>query len=136
LSADGQPVLVARQMPAGVEVILGAVRDERFGPIVMVGMGGLYAESFREVAFRGWPVGEEDVEEMLGEGRLGKVLALERRGRPLDHPALSRLVVTLGRILDDHPQLEQIELNPVIVYESGVCTVDAKLSLGNWGGPA
>lgn len=119
--------LVQQQAPAGLELIVGSKRDPAFGPTVLVGLGGIWVEVVRDVAVRLAPVTPAEARAMLGELR-GAALLAGYRGRPgIDLDALVDLIVQVGRLALDHPQLNELDLNPVIAWPGGVIAVDARV---------
>jgi acetate---CoA ligase (ADP-forming) len=121
--ADG--VLVQPMAKAGVELIAGARRDPQFGPLVIVGIGGVLAEVLDDVAIRLAPITRDDAREMLGELRGTRVLD-GQRGRPgVDRSALIGLLVALGKAIAAHPEWREVDLNPVVASRSGAVAVDA-----------
>jgi acetate---CoA ligase (ADP-forming) len=130
--AVGRGLLVGRQM-SGVELILGGRRDPSFGPLVVVGLGGILAEVLDDVAIRLAPVSADGAAEMLDELRGGAVLA-GVRGRPgIDRPAVIEAIVRLGRLLVDDPTIVEVDANPLISGPGGTAAVDALVVVG--GGP-
>jgi acyl-CoA synthetase (NDP forming) len=135
-------VLVCRQVSgAGAELIVGAVRDGTFGPTVMIGAGGVFAEVLGDVAFRLAPICEDDALEMLRELRAFKTLTGFRNVPPLDIAALAQVAVRLGDVLVDHPEISEVDLNPVLALPQGCIVVDARIMtatsaavIGDWGG--
>ena len=127
-TADVHGVLVQRMAPAGVEMIIGVTRDPVFGPIVMVGLGGIYVEVLRDVVFAPAPLETEEVRDVLARLK-GRSLLDGVRGRPAaDVEALVDVVVKLSRFAADHADaLAEIDLNPVIVHPArgGLSIVDA-----------
>lgn len=129
LGREPRGVLVAPMQPTPVaELLVGAVRDPRLGPVLTVGTGGVWVEVVREVAHRLLPVGPEDVREMLDELRVGEVLA-GVRGRPGDRDAVVAAALSVARALLDHPAIAEVEVNPLFVHEVGVAPVDARVIL-------
>lgn len=128
----GKPLLIERMAPKGLEMIVGLIHDPQFGPTLMAGLGGIFAEVLEDVAFRVVPVDHRDCEELLGELKGGKVLAVEGfRGKFYDREKLLDLMVHMGGefALQYGRHLQSMDLNPVFVYEQGqgVMVVDAKL---------
>jgi acyl-CoA synthetase (NDP forming) len=120
--------LVCRQVVgAGAELIVGAVRDGTFGPTVMVGAGGVFAEVLGDVAFRLAPLREDDALEMLRELRAYKTLTGFRNVPPLDVAALAQVAVKLGDVMADHPEVVEVDLNPVLALPQGCMVVDARI---------
>jgi acyl-CoA synthetase (NDP forming) len=121
-------VLVQAMAPRGQEMILGITRDPTFGPMLMVGLGGIHVEILRDVVFAPVPIGQEDALSLLGELKGAAVLDGARDAPPADRVALAALMATLSRFAADHADLiEEIDLNPVIVHPQGqgLSVVDA-----------
>ncbi|MFB0568114.1 MAG: acetate--CoA ligase family protein [Nitrososphaeria archaeon] len=122
-------VLVQRMAPPSTEVMVGAVRDPQFGPAVMFGLGGVFVELLNDVSFRVAPIDKSEAWEMMQEVRGIPLLTGYRGSRPLDVNAVARTLVSVSRIVTELDEIEQIDLNPVMVYESGVSVVDARIIL-------
>jgi acetate---CoA ligase (ADP-forming) len=121
-------VLVQAMAPPGVETILGVHRDPDFGPLLMVGLGGIHAEVLKDVAFAPVPLGHDEALELIGQLRGAALFEGVRGAKPADKEALARLVVALSRFAADHADaIAEIDLNPVIVHEAGqgLSVVDA-----------
>jgi acetate---CoA ligase (ADP-forming) len=132
-----QGVLLQRMARPGVEVILGTIRDKGFGPLVMVGAGGVMTELFKDAAYRLAPVDAEGARQMLGELRVARLLDGFRGAPAADTDALVALVAQLSQFAVEHGDLvQEVELNPVIVHRAGEgCTiVDALLTVAKAGG--
>lgn len=123
----GEPILVEAMEAPGVEAIVGFFRDPVFGMCVMVGVGGIYAELYQDVAFRRLPVTEGDVHSMLDELK-GRALFEGFRGRRASRQALVAVVMATSRwVLENAGRVGQMDLNPVFVREHDAVVVDAKL---------
>ena len=126
--ADIRGVLVKRMANKGQEIILGINRDEAFGPMLMVGMGSVYVEVMKDVAFAPAPLTEDDAHALLDQLK-GRALLDGMRGEPAaDVSALVDLMVNLGRFASDFADtIQEIDLNPVLVHPDGdgVSVVDA-----------
>ena len=121
-------VLVQRMAPAGHEFILGVSRDPNFGPMLMVGLGGIHVEVLRDVAFAPVPIGVDAAQCLLGELKGAALLDRVRGAPPADRVALAELIAALSRFAADHAdQIAEIDLNPVIVHPrgQGLSIVDA-----------
>jgi hypothetical protein len=129
---------VERMAPVeeGIELIVGSRRDPRFGPVTLVGMGGLYTEVLGDVAVALAPIGEADAERLIGSLR-GAPLLLGARGRPaLDVPAAARATAALSRAAAEHPEIEELEINPLLVLPEGAVGLDARIVLAGGDGDA
>jgi acetate---CoA ligase (ADP-forming) len=121
-------VLVQAMAVPGREIILGVTRDPDFGPMLMVGLGGIHVEVLRDVVFAPVPIGHDEALSLLGELKGATLLDGVRGALPADHAALAELIAILSRFAADHADLiEEIDLNPVIVHErgEGLTVVDA-----------
>lgn len=122
-------VMVQRMVTDGVELIVGGKRDPAFGPVVMVGLGGIFTEIFDDVAFRVAPLTPEDADDMLSELR-GRSLLEGVRGRDaVDRAALVQTILAISRIMIENEQIAELEINPLIVLSSGALAVDARVLL-------
>ncbi len=120
---------VQRMAGDGVEIIIGAVGHPSFGPLIMVGMGGVTAELLADRAFRVPPLTTRDPAEMIRELRCAPLLS-GYRGRPVaDTPALEDQITRVAALVDDFPEIAELDLNPVIVGPSGAITVDVRIRL-------
>jgi len=122
-------VLVQPMVTGGTELIVGGLQDRQFGPVVMVGAGGVFADLLADRRFRLAPVGPEDAEAMIAELRFGKLLDGYRGRPPVSRPALAQLLVRLGWLMQNHPEVAEVDLNPVIGRGAELVTVDAKIRL-------
>jgi hypothetical protein len=114
----------------GLELIVGAKRDPRFGPILLVGAGGLYAEIVKDVAVALAPVTEAGAEALLRSLRVAPLLD-GARGKPaVDVAATSRAAAALSRVAAEHPEILEIEINPLLALPDGVLGLDARIVLG------
>lgn len=124
--ADIRGVLVQKMAPKdGVEVILGSNRYPIFGPLLMFGFGGIFVEVFKDVAFRLAPIGRNEARRMVKTISAYKLLQ-EFRGRPAcDIEAIERELVGLSAMVINHPEIEELDVNPLLVYEKGQGTTVA-----------
>jgi acyl-CoA synthetase (NDP forming) len=126
-SADLQGVVVQKQAPKGIEVVVGGLRNEQFGPVVMVGLGGIYVEVFKDVAFRLAPLDKQEALRQLEETKVYKLLQGVRGERPCDLGALCDVIVNTGRLISSLSGISEVDLNPVFCYPEGCKVVDARL---------
>jgi len=122
-------MLLYKQAPKGAEVIVGMIRDPQFGPTVMFGLGGIFIEILKDVAFRVCPVERTDIEEMLTEIEGIKMLQGYRGQPSCNVNAIINIIMEISRLALDYPVIKEIDLNPIIVYEKSALVVDAKILL-------
>ncbi len=125
--ADIRGVLVTPMAKKGVEVIIGVSRDVIFGPVLMFGLGGIFVEILEDVAFRAIPLSRQDAESMLTQIKGRQILDGVRGEPPVDKEALIDLLLKVSAIVAAYPQLSELDLNPVLVYEDGYAVVDARI---------
>jgi acyl-CoA synthetase (NDP forming) len=113
--------------PGGMEVILGVFTDPQFGSTLMFGLGGIFTEIYRDVQFCLLPARDEEFWQLLRSIKGYPLLAGARGQAPKDQEALVEIIKALARLATANPQLDQIELNPLLVYERGVFAVDARI---------
>ena len=115
----------------GQEVIVGIKRDPIFGPLVMFGLGGIYVEVLADVSFRLAPLTAADAEEMIDEVRSAKLLAGVRGAPAADRAALVDAIVRIGQLAADHPEIAELDVNPLLVLPEGqgAIAVDARIIL-------
>lgn len=119
-------VLVAQMLKKGTEMILGIHRDAQFGPMVLVGFGGVFVELLKDSALYPAPFGYEEAMEMIRSLKTYPLLRGYRGSRPLDVDALAKMLVGLGNLaVEQKDVISELDMNPVFVYENGVCAVDA-----------
>ncbi|MDD5041447.1 MAG: acetate--CoA ligase family protein [Candidatus Peribacteraceae bacterium] len=126
-------VLIQRSLPPGNEFIVGALKDETAGHLVMAGLGGIYTELFKDTSFRVAPVSVEQAYRMLTTLKSWKLL-LGLRGTPqLAIDAIAELVSTVSRLTIECPQIREIDLNPVLLTAKDLTILDAKVVVGKQG---
>lgn len=121
--------VVQPMVAEGIEVIVGIVHDEPFGPLVMFGLGGTAAELLEDRSFRALPLTDLDVAELVRSIRSAPLLFGYRGAPACDTRALQDLLLRVGRLAEDVPELAELDLNPVIVSPSGVVAVDARVRI-------
>jgi acetyl-CoA synthetase (ADP-forming) len=122
-------VLVQEMAPQSTEVIVGAIKDPQFGQTVMFGLGGIFVEILKDVNFRIAPLTTEDAEEMITELKAYPLLKGFRTTPPADINALIAILCSTSRLVMEHPEIKELDLNPVMAYQSGAKTVDARIIL-------
>ncbi len=124
-------VLIQKMLDPGKEVILGVTRDQRFGPVLMFGLGGIYTETLRDVAFRLAPIRENVAEEMIQDIRAIQLLRGVRGEPPSDLAAVADCLLRLSQFVTDHPRISELDMNPIVVYPrgKGAIIADARIIL-------
>ena len=130
---DVYGILVAKMMPAGTEVIIGMTRDPQFGPAVLFGLGGIFVEVMKDVSYRVAPVMERDAAQMIRDIKGYPLLRGARKTDPVDLEALIDLIMKISRLSIEIPEVEELDLNPVLAYSEGACAVDARIILNSKG---
>ena len=121
--------LVCEQAPPGLECIIGAVKDPQFGHAVMFGLGGIFVEVIRDVAFRVLPITREDAAELVRETRSYKLLQGIRGQKPGDVEAVIDCLIKTAGVVEDNPAIGEIDINPIVVFERGAMVLDARILL-------
>lgn len=130
LSADGEVTLQAAVQP-GLEIIIGGVQDPQFGPVVMVGAGGVYTDIHQDRAFGLAPLGEAEALAMICSLRMNRLFDGFRGGPSVDRAALARVLVAVSRLMCELPTILELDLNPLIGGPGGLICVDAKVRTGD-----
>ncbi len=124
-----QGVSVQKMAPSGQEIIIGMSKDPQFGPLLMFGIGGVMVEIMGDVSFRFAPLTPNDAREMIREIK-GYPLLTGFRGRePVDTHFLERLLLDVSSLVESHPEIKELDLNPVIAYRTGALVVDSRIVL-------
>ncbi|MDP1759186.1 MAG: acetate--CoA ligase family protein [Thermodesulfovibrionales bacterium] len=121
-------VLVEEMAPEGIEVIIGGVIDKQFGAVVMFGLGGVFVELFKDIAFALAPLKEEDALWLIQQVKGYKLLEGFRGKAAVDKDALIKIILTVSEIIASR-HVEEIDLNPVALYPKGAMVLDAKLKI-------
>ncbi|MCK9273848.1 MAG: GNAT family N-acetyltransferase [Syntrophales bacterium] len=119
-------VSVQKMAEQGLEAIVGVIRDPSFGPVLMFGLGGIFVEVLRDVSFRVLPVNEKDADEMIKEIK-GYGLLKGYRGHCADINALIDLLCKISLLVTSHPEIRELDLNPVLLYPKGYMVADARI---------
>lgn len=130
-SAEIIGAMVEKMAKKGVEVIVGMRRDATFGPLMMFGMGGTMVELIKDIQFRVAPLSKGDIQSMVSETVAGKLLN-GYRGAPIaDFDSLYSVIAQLSHLATEHPEIQEIEINPLIVYPKGegVVAIDSRMIL-------
>jgi acyl-CoA synthetase (NDP forming) len=128
--AGAERFVIQERVGPGVELLLGARRDEVFGPVVVFGAGGVLTEVLRDVSVRLAPLAEGEAEAMLGEGARPRLLAGPRGLRPVHAPALVGVIQAVAALIAAEPRIAEVDVNPLIAAGADVVAVDAVVTVG------
>ena len=117
------------KMESGIELLVGSTLDPMFGPILAFGLGGIYVEVIKDVVFRLIPIDREDATEMISEIKAAKILDGIRGQPAVDKIALVNLLMKTSSFIDRHPEIRELDINPVLATDKGVSVVDARIIL-------
>jgi acyl-CoA synthetase (NDP forming) len=122
-----QGLILQPMAPDGVELIVGVVHDQSFGPVVACGAGGTSAELIRDVAVRITPVTDLDADEMLRSLKTFPLLDGYRGAEPCDVAAVEDVLLRVSAMVEAHPEITELDCNPLIARPDGALIVDARL---------
>jgi len=122
-------VAVQRMEPQGIEVIVGMTKDPQFGPVLMFGLGGVLVEVLKDVSFRVVPLTERDARQMIHEIKGYPLLEGYRGHDPADVARLEQLILKVSEFIEHHPEVAELDLNPVFAYKDDAVAVDARIVL-------
>ncbi len=128
-NAEITGILVQEMAPDGTEVIVGSTKDPTFGPTLMFGLGGIFVEILKDVSFRLAPITRTDAEEMVREIKAYKILEGARGMPPADQETIVDILLATSEMLMECPEIKELDMNPVLVYEKGAKIVDARVIL-------
>jgi acyl-CoA synthetase (NDP forming) len=128
---DAAGAMVQEFVGGGHEVLIGMTQDPSFGPLIVFGLGGVFVELIGDVAFRIHPLTDVDVEEMIGQVRSSKLLDGYRGGEPGDVEAVKEALLRVSTLVEDFPEIAEMDLNPVKVARpgEGLSVVDARIRI-------
>jgi acetate---CoA ligase (ADP-forming) subunit beta len=126
-SAKVLGVLVEKMMPPSTEVIVGGIRDSQFGPSIMFGIGGVFAEIYDDVAFRVAPIDKIDASNLIHELKGYKILEGARGKPPADLDSITNILTNVSDLMMEHEAINQLDLNPVLAYSDSACAVDTRI---------
>lgn len=123
-------ILVEKMIPAGREFVIGMSRDEQFGPLVMFGVGGVLTEALKDVVFGVAPLDAREAARMLDAIRAKELLGPFRGAPAVDRDALARVITTIGRMALENPEIQEVDINPILLDGGTPVAVDALVTLG------
>lgn len=127
--AEISGILVQEMAPWGTEVIVGSTKDPTFGSTIMFGLGGIFVEVLKDVSFRLAPISRIDAVEMVKEIKAYKILEGVRGVPPVDQEAIVDILLQTSEMLMECPEIKELDMNPILVYEKGASLVDARIIL-------
>jgi acetyltransferase len=127
--ADIWGVTVQEMAPKGKEVIIGVTADPQFGPMIMFGLGGIYVEVLKDVVFRVAPITQLDATEMVRGIRSFPLLSGVRGDKPVDLNAATDAILRISQLVTDFPEIVELDVNPLFLYEKGSLAVDMRIIL-------
>jgi len=127
--AKVQGVSVQQMAKPGVEVIVGMSKDAQFGPVLMFGLGGILVEILKDVSFRIVPLVKRDAAEMIRDIKGYPLLEGYRGQEPVDVANLENMILKVSDFVEKHPEIKELDLNPIFAYKDGAVAVDARVVL-------
>jgi len=124
-----QGVSVQKMAHPGVEVIIGMSKDAQFGPVLMFGLGGILVEVLKDVSFRIVPLARRDAAQMLREVKGYPLLEGYRGQEAVDVSYLEDMLLKVSDFAEQHPEVKELDLNPIFAYSDGAIAVDARIIL-------
>jgi acyl-CoA synthetase (NDP forming) len=122
-------VSVQKMIRPGTEVIVGTSKDSQFGPVIMFGLGGIFVELLKDVSFRVIPVERRDAQEMIKEIKGYPLLQGYRGKEPANISALVEIILKISKLIEENPQIKELELNPIFAFGDRAVAVDARIIL-------
>jgi acyl-CoA synthetase (NDP forming) len=122
-------ISVQKMAKPGIEIIIGMTEDAQFGPVIMFGLGGIWVEAIKDVAFRIVPVSTWDADEMVREIKGFAVLQGYRGQEAVDISFLVKLITRISEFIEKNPQVKELDINPLIAYSDGAVAVDARITM-------
>jgi acetyltransferase len=112
---------------SGTEIIVGMSRDPDFGPLLMVGMGGVFVEVYKDVAFRLLPLTRRDAHDMIGEIKAQALFDGARKRPKLDRGELVEAIMRISALVEEHPEIVELDVNPLVITDEGLVCIDARV---------
>ena len=126
-NAEISGVIAYAMVPQGTEIIIGMMKDPHFGPVIMFGLGGIFVEILKDISFRILPIEERDAREMISEIKGYEILKGARGNPPRDIQAIKEVLMKVSQLTMENPEINEIDLNPIFVFEKGLQIVDARM---------
>lgn len=122
-------MLVQEMAPASTEIIVGTIKDPQFGQAIMFGLGGIFVEVLKDVTFRIAPITKDEAREMISEVKAYPLLKGYRNMPPADMDIIVEILLNTSKLVTEHEEIKELDLNPIMVYKKGAKTVDARIIL-------
>jgi succinyl-CoA synthetase beta subunit len=122
--------LLEKMMPSGPELLVGGLRDEQFGPALAFGLGGIWTETLKDAVFGILPLSRDELISMINETRAALFFKEHRGALPLDREPVLSVMQAVSRLLTEHQEIREIDMNPVRVYAHGAAALDVRILLG------
>jgi acetyl coenzyme A synthetase (ADP forming)-like protein len=126
-NAEIKGVIIEKQMPSGLELIIGGKTDPSFGKVITYGLGGKLVELMKDVSIKVLPIGINEIDKMIREIKGYSLIKGYRDEPPKDEKKLAEIVTNISRLFYENHNLAEFDINPLILYEKGACAVDAKI---------
>lgn len=126
-NAKVKGMLVQKMVKQGIELIVGGKKDEQFGQLILFGLGGIFVEVLKDVSVRVCPITIGEAHEMIDEIKGSPLLHGARGTIPVDTGKLAQLLVNVSKMLDENPEICELDLNPIIAYGDGYLAVDVRV---------
>jgi acetyltransferase len=125
----GSKIQIQKEITGGIEVIVGVKRDPNFGPVMLFGAGGKFAEILLDRNLHLLPIGISEAKQLVSNSKISTLLKGFRGDTPYNLDPLYETIVRLGKLVEGTPEIAEIEINPLIITHSGVWAVDSKVVL-------
>ncbi|MBN1366864.1 MAG: acetate--CoA ligase family protein, partial [Dehalococcoidales bacterium] len=122
-------ISVQKMAAPGLELIIGMTKDRQFGPMLMFGLGGVFVEVLKDVAFRLVPLTRADAGEMIRQIKASRLLEGYRGSQPVNKGYIEELLLKVSRMIEQNPEIKEMDINPLIAYADGAVAVDARIIL-------
>lgn len=121
--------VIVQKLGKGLELIVGTMTDQQFGPVIMFGLGGIFVEALKDVSFRLIPLDARDAKEIMEDLQGYKILK-NPRGEKVDLAAVENFILQVSHLVEKHPEIREMDLNPIFASPKGVEVCDARIKIG------
>jgi acetate---CoA ligase (ADP-forming) len=129
--AEKDGFVLQRMASGGLEVLLGAKRDPQFGPVIIFGTGGIYTELWKDIAYGLCPISREEAGLMIRKTRAYEIIKGFRGREPLDETLLVEMLLRLSRLMEEVPEIREMEINPFVVFPQGGAALDSRVIIAS-----